>query len=96
MPAVPVKLYIEKLLRESRNLARALALVPGPVKDSALRAMADELEADAEAIVAANMQDVEVVAKSQGGDVGKDRMKELIARVRVTADSVREMADRLR
>ncbi|MCP9438816.1 MAG: glutamate-5-semialdehyde dehydrogenase [Nitrospira sp.] len=96
MPEVPAKLYVEKLLKESRGDARRLALVSAAVKDSALRAMADELEADEKGILAANERDVDALGASYEGDVGKDRMKELVARVRMTAESVKEMAGRLR
>ena len=40
---VPVKLYIEKLLRECRNVSVDLALLPGPVKSKALHAVADRM-----------------------------------------------------
>ncbi len=96
MPDVPVKLYLDKLLKDSRNVARQLAVLPGPVKDTALRAMADRLEANEGAILAANAKDVDAVGKSFDGDVKKDRMKAAVARVRMTADSIKEMAERLR
>ena len=48
MPEAPVKLYIDKLLKESRNISRSLALLSGPVKEKALRAMADRLAVDEE------------------------------------------------
>ena len=40
MPEVPVKLYIDKLLKECRNITRNLALLSGQIKEKALRAMA--------------------------------------------------------
>ncbi|MEK7764469.1 MAG: glutamate-5-semialdehyde dehydrogenase, partial [Nitrospirota bacterium] len=64
MPEVPVKLYIDKLLKECRAVARSLALLSGPVKEKALRAMADRLAADEEEILAANEKDVDAVGKS--------------------------------
>ena len=45
MPEVPVKLYIDKLLRDNRSLAKRLALLQGPAKNHALRMMADSVEA---------------------------------------------------
>ncbi len=96
MPEVPVKLYVDKLLRDSRGLARQLALLPGPAKDKALRAMADCLAAGEEAILAANGKDVDAVGKSFDGDVKKDRMKAAVARVRMTADHIKELVERLR
>jgi glutamate-5-semialdehyde dehydrogenase len=72
-----------------------LALLSGPAKDKALRAMADRLAADEEAILAANTKDVDTVGKSCEGDAKKDRMKAAVARVRMTADHIKEMVERL-
>jgi gamma-glutamyl phosphate reductase len=83
MPEVPVKLYIDKLLKECRDIARHLAMLPGPIKEKSLRAMADRLAADQEKILAANEKDVDAVGKSFEADVMKDRMKAAVARVRM-------------
>ena len=96
MPEVPVKLYIDKILKECRKMVSPLALLPGAVKDKALHAMADRLAADEETILAENEKDVDAVGKSYESDVIKDRMKAAVARVRMTPDDVKEMADRLR
>jgi glutamate-5-semialdehyde dehydrogenase len=96
MPEVPVKIYIDKLLKESRKIVTHLALLSGPVKDKALRAMADRLATDEEAILSANEKDVDALGKSFEGEPSKDRLKAAVARVRMTADDVKEMADRLR
>jgi glutamate-5-semialdehyde dehydrogenase len=96
MPEVPVKLYLDKLLKECRKNVAQLALLSGPVKDKALRAMADRLAADEEAILAENEKDVDAVGKFYSSDVNKDRMKAAVARLRMTADDIKEMVDRLR
>jgi glutamate-5-semialdehyde dehydrogenase len=96
MPDVPVKLYIDKLLKPCRDMARSLALVRGPVKDRALRAMADRLAEDEENILAANEKDVDAVGKSYESDVNKDRMKAAVARVRMKAEDIKEIVERLR
>ena len=96
MPEVPVKLYLDKVLKECRKMVAPLAILPGVVKDKALRAMADRLAADEETILAENEKDVDAVGKSYESDVTKERMKAAVARVRMTADDVKEMADRLR
>jgi glutamate-5-semialdehyde dehydrogenase len=96
MPEVPVKLYMDKLLKECRNTARQLVLLSGPVKEKTLRAMADRVAADEEPILAANAKDVDAVGKSYESDVNKDRMKAAVARVRLTPDHIKEMAERLR
>ncbi len=96
MPEVPVKLYLDKLLKECRNTVAPLSLLSGPVKDKALRAMADRVAADEEAILAENEKDVDAVGKFYSSDVNKDRMKAAVARLRMTADDIKEIVDRLR
>jgi glutamate-5-semialdehyde dehydrogenase len=96
MPEVPVKIYLDKILKECRKMVAPLAILPGAVKDKALHAMADRLAADEETILAENEKDVDAVGKSYESDVTKERMKAAVARVRMTPDDVKEMADRLR
>jgi len=96
MHEVPVKIYLDKLLKECRSTARHLALLSGPVKKKSLHAMAARLGVDTEKILAANEKDVDAVGKSFEADVMKDRMKAAVARLRMTADDIKEMVDRLR
>src|SRR5512141_504174 len=96
MHEVPVKIYIDKLLRDCRKTTQSLALLSGPVKEKALRAMADRLAADEEKILAVNEKDVDAVGKSFEADDIKDRMKAAVARMRMTASDIKEMVDRLR
>jgi glutamate-5-semialdehyde dehydrogenase len=92
---VPVKLYIDKLLKECRNLSVDLAMLPGTVKSKALHAVADRVAADQDIILAENVKDVEAVGKSFENTDTKDRMKAAVARVRLTADQMKEIAERL-
>ena len=96
MPEVPVKIYIDKLLKECGSTARSLGLLSGPVKEKALRAMANRLAADEEKILVANEKDVDAVGKSFEADIMKDRMKAAVARLRMTVNDIKEMVDRLR
>ena len=96
MPEVPVKIYIDKVLTQSRNLVSRTALLSGTVKDKALRAMAERIAEDEEKILAANEEDVEAVGKSSAGETNRDRVREAVKRVRMTPDDVKEIADRLR
>jgi glutamate-5-semialdehyde dehydrogenase len=96
MPEVPVKLYLDKILKTCRSNVSGLALIAGPVKDRALHAMADRLIRDEEAILAANEKDVDALGKSFGTELNKDRLKAAVARVRMVAEDVKEMAERLR
>ncbi len=92
---VPVRLYLDKLLKECRNVSVDLALLPGPVKSKALHAVADRLAADEDGILAENGKDVEAVGKSFENADMKDRMKAAVARVRLTTDHMKEMVERL-
>ena len=96
MHEVPVKIYIDKLLRDCRKTTQSLTLLSGPLKEKALRAMADRLAADEEKILAANEKDVDAVGKSFEADVMKDRMKAAVARLRMTSDDIKEIVERLR
>jgi glutamate-5-semialdehyde dehydrogenase len=96
MPEVPVKLYLEKILKTCRNTVSQVAAIPGPVKDGALRAMAERLAGDEEAILSANEKDVDALGKSFGSEVNRDQLNAAVARVRVVAGDVKEMAERLR
>src|SRR5206468_1169977 len=84
------------LLKECSIISRELALLSGLVKEKALRAMADRLAADEEKILAANEKDVDAVGKSFEADVMKDRMKAAVARLRMTANDIKEMVNCLR
>ena len=96
MPEVPVKMYLDKILKECRNVVPELALLSGPVKDKALHGMADRLAAEEEAILSENEKDVDALGQSFEKEGRRDRLREAVARVRMTADDVKEMADRLR
>ncbi|MDH5192971.1 MAG: glutamate-5-semialdehyde dehydrogenase [Nitrospira sp.] len=92
---VPAKLYIEKLLKDSRSIARGLAILPGSVKATALHAMAERLASDLDTILTANARDVEAVGKSFGEGAAKERMKAAVAHVRVTAEQIRDLVEQL-
>ena len=92
---IPVKLYIEKLLKECRNVSVELALLPGSVKSRALHAVADRMATEQDTILAENAKDVEAVGKSFEKVDTKDRMKAAVARVRLTSDQMKEIVERL-
>jgi glutamate-5-semialdehyde dehydrogenase len=96
MVEVPVKIYVTNLVKKAREAARPLAVLSGTTKTSALLAMADRLEAEEEAILEANRQDVETVGKNLAGETNKDTVKEAVDRVRLATESVKEMAGTLR
>ena len=95
MPEVPVKLYLDKLLKQSRECAKPISLLSGPVKAKGLHGMAERVAQDEDKIMAANEEDVEAVGKSLAGETNRERVREAVARVRMNADDVKVMADRL-
>ncbi|HXV69041.1 MAG TPA: glutamate-5-semialdehyde dehydrogenase, partial [Nitrospira sp.] len=96
MPEVPVKLYVDKLLKDGRNIAAQLARLSGPVKAKALLSMADRIADEARDILAANVKDVEALKNSSEGGSSRDRIKAAVDRVRLTDDDVALMVERLR
>jgi glutamate-5-semialdehyde dehydrogenase len=97
MVEVPVKIYVQNLAKKAREAVKPMALLATPVKDKALRAMADRLEEEQEKILAANKQDSEAVGKSLlEAQTNKDTIREAVERVRLSADSVKDMAEGLR
>ncbi|MBX3234548.1 MAG: glutamate-5-semialdehyde dehydrogenase [Nitrospiraceae bacterium] len=95
MVEVPVKMYVDKLLRLLRETARPMSLLSGPTKDRALRLMAANVAEAEEAILQANEQDVEAIGKTMAGESNRERVREAVARVRMTADDVKAIVDRL-
>ncbi|MBL8073801.1 MAG: aldehyde dehydrogenase family protein, partial [Nitrospira sp.] len=91
----PAKLYLEKLFKDSRSVTGPLALLPGSVKATALHAMADRVASDRDTILTANAKDVEAVGKSFGEGAAKERMKAAVAHVRVTAEQINGIVERL-
>ncbi|WP_455377492.1 aldehyde dehydrogenase family protein [Petrachloros mirabilis] len=68
-------------------------MLSGPVKDQALRAMAKRISTDEEGILEANEKDVDALGKSFEGESNKERIKAAVARVRMTADDIKEMVE---
>ncbi len=96
MPEVPVKLYLDKLLKTSRECTKAVSLLSGPMKAKALHMMAERIARDEPELLSANEEDVESVGKSFAGEMNRERVREAVARVRMNADDVKVIVDRLR
>lgn len=80
-----------EILQRAKAAKSAMALAAPDVKDRALAAMADALEENAPAILAANALDLEG-AKGTISDVMLDRLSLSPERIRGMADGVREVA----
>lgn len=92
MVEVPIKIYINNLTKKARAAARPVALLSTTVKNQALLEMAQRLTANEEAILEANREDVEAVGKT----LDREANKEAVERISLTAESIKEMDERLR
>lgn len=96
MAELPIKLYVERLLKTARAAARPLSYLEGRVKAQALSAIAQRLEDQEEAILEANRLDVEQVGKTLEGASHRERVREAVERVTLAPEDVREMASSVR
>ena len=80
-----------ELLKKARAAKTAVALAAPEVKNAALLAMADALEADAAAILAANEQDL-AAARGTVSDVMLDRLALGETRIADMAEGIRQVA----
>jgi len=78
--------------RRAKTAAAALAPLPSGVKDAALRAMAQALEAGVEEVLAANALDLDAARAAGTGDAQLDRLALTPARVTAMADGLRHVA----
>lgn len=84
-PELPIPEYVEELCRKAKSAASKLAALPTIVKDQALTAMAAQLEARTDEILAENEKDVEAF--------GADPARQALAdRLRLTPERIRDMA----
>src|SRR5690606_12458693 len=83
---------IRQLALQCRDAAQVLAALPTAAKDAMLRAMADALEADRDAILAANAQDLHAAAAKGVGAAMLDRLRLDPSRVAAIASALREVA----
>ena len=81
--------YIVELVKKARAASNKLATLSTAVKDQALTAMAEGLEARTDELLAANEKDLEAFEKAKGDIAMADRLK-------LTPDRIKEMADGIR
>lgn len=92
MVEVPTKMYMTALAKRAKDAARAVSLADGKVREGALRAMADALDAGQEEILEANKHDVDAVGKTLEREAARDAVE----RVRLSAEQLTHMAEGLR
>lgn len=81
--------YITELVKKAKAASNKLATLSTAVKDQALTAMAEGLEAATDELLAANEKDLEAFQKAKGAKAMADRLK-------LTPDRIKEMADGIR
>src|SRR3990167_5508959 len=87
-----IKRYMREVGQRARVAARAVSRAETAAKDSALVAMAAEIERQTEALIAANRKDLEA-GKAQGLDSAMlDRLELNTARITAMADGLRQIA----
>ncbi len=83
---------LESLARRVRAASREVARASSAVRDDALRAAADLLEADVVAVLDANRKDVERAERDGADSTSIDRLRLTTARVEQMADGLRAVA----
>ena len=83
---------LEALARRVRAASREVARASSAVRDDALRAAADLLEADVVAVLDANRKDVERAERDGADSTSIDRLRLTTARVEQMADGLRAVA----
>src|SRR5215831_3284289 len=91
-PVQPIPQYVEELVTRARLAANRLATLSTAIKDQALQAMADALEAQSERLLAANAQDIEAFGETAEKKAMADRLRLDEKRVAEMADGIREVA----
>ncbi|WP_447976802.1 glutamate-5-semialdehyde dehydrogenase [Candidatus Nitrospira bockiana] len=90
--ATPVPEYVQELVKKARAASGRLASLSTAVKNQALRAMADGLDAKADDILTANAEDVEAFGTGKAKQAMADRLRLTTARIAEMASAIREIA----
>jgi len=83
---------VAELGRRAQGAARALAVAPGAVKDSALQLAADVLEERAADVLGANARDVAAAGAAGAGATALDRLRLSEARLAAMSAGLRQVA----
>ena len=89
---MPIPMSIRTLALQCCDAARAVAALSTDAKDAMLRAMADALERDVDAILAANASDMAAATEKGVGEAMLDRLRLDAGRVAGIAAALREVA----
>ena len=87
MVELPIKLYLQSLAKQANAATRALSLMPGHDRALALMAMAEQLEASMEDVLAAHQQDLDAIPKERGMEEYRKARKQ----ISVTEDNILDL-----
>lgn len=91
MVEVPLKLYIQALLKRAKDAGRSMTCLSPQAKNMALQAMAETLIEHAQEILQANEQDLAAISK----DIGQQAHREATERIRISKDTLFLMKQRI-
>ncbi len=87
MVEVPLKLYVQALLKGAKEAVRPMACMSSPVKNQALLAMAESLVEHTQEILEANAKDLAGISK----ETDQQAHREASERIRISEDTIRHM-----
>lgn len=88
----PIPAYVEELVTKAKQASRKVAALSTTVKDQALLAMAEALEAKAEELLAANKRDLDAFGSSPEKKAMADRLRLTEKRIVEMSSGIREVA----
>ena len=89
---LPVSEYVSDLVSTAKQASRRLASLPTSIKDRALLAMAEALEAKSEELLAANEKDLDAFGTTPAKRAMADRLRLTEKRIGEMAAGIREVA----
>ena len=87
-----IRQYMETVGQQARAAGRAMARAESGAKDTALRAMADIIEARSEALIKANRKDLQAGRQAGLDEALLDRLELTAARIEGMAEGLRQVA----
>ncbi len=91
MVEVPVKLYVQGLLKQAKAVARPMATLSSQKKNQVLQAMADALTAQSKDILEANERDLGEISREEG----QQAHRQAAERIRINEDDIQHMVETL-
>jgi glutamate-5-semialdehyde dehydrogenase len=88
----PIPAYVEELVTKAKQASRKVSTLSTAVKNEALLAMAEALEAKAEELLAANQEDLDAFGSSPERKAMADRLRLTEKRIAEMAAGIREVA----